>query len=257
MEKANRPLGWCSLFECKKLYDNGLNPNTADMCWGIDGESECYNCNPYPMPWKDYTARDFYLPCWSLGALLYWLKKLNTNKFEHKVDYRFNRVSYVAVDDEVVEDMLFYTDGENLVDACVQMLLWHLKEGHIVKPKWLYRLEFKDDSCGLWYNGKGGWCFEQGIGDIPDCKTKTLPMDYDWRYKQDNRDWFSSCSHKEDLMHWYSIEDAKELISRGFVFTRYLATEYHEYENETVFIKETSLKREEINIFDLFNEETR
>ena len=99
-------------------------------------------------------------------------------------------------------------------------------------PKWLFRLEFKDSSCGLWYDGTGKWCFESGIGSISGCKTKTLPMDYDARYKQDGRDWFSSCSRKEDLMHWYSLEDAKELISKGFVFTRYLATEYHEYDQQ-------------------------
>lgn len=122
-------------------------------------------------------------------------------------------------------------------------------------PKWLYRLEFKDDSCGLWYNGKGKWCFEEGIGSLGDeCKTKTLPMDYDPRYKQDGRDWFSSCSKKEDLTHWYSLEDAKKLLANGFVFTRYLATEYHEYDLQTVFIKDTALKREEIDIFELFKE---
>lgn len=125
-------------------------------------------------------------------------------------------------------------------------------------PKWVYRLEFKDDSCGLWYNGKGGWCFEEGIGSLSDeCKTKTLPMDYDWRYKQDGRDWFSACSRREDLMHWYSLEDAKTLIDKGFVFTRYLATEYHEYDLETVFIKETALKREEIDIFELFGDDEK
>ena len=122
-------------------------------------------------------------------------------------------------------------------------------------PKWLFRLEFKDSSCGLWYDGTGKWCFESGIGSIGGCKTKTLPMDYDARYKQDGRDWFSSCSRKEDLMHWYSLEDAKELISKGFVFTRYLATEYHEYDQQTVFIKESALCREEIDIFELFEQQ--
>lgn len=120
--------------------------------------------------------------------------------------------------------------------------------------KWLYRLEFKDASCGLWYNGNGGWCFEEGIGSLSDdCKTKTLPMDYDWRYQQRGKQWFSSCTNKEDLMHWYSMEDAKSLMEKGFVFTRYLATDYIEYELETVFLKETSLKREEIDIAALFS----
>ena len=122
-----------------------------------------------------------------------------------------------------------------------------------MKPKWLYRLEYQDSSCGLWYDGNGKWCFENGIGSLnDDCKTKTLPMDYDERYQQEGRNWFSSCSNKEDLLHWYSLEDAKELLSKGFVFTRYLATEYHEYPQETVFIKDTAIKREVIDLFDLF-----
>ncbi len=124
-----------------------------------------------------------------------------------------------------------------------------------MNPKWLYRLEYKDETNGLWYNGNGKWCFNEGIGQLDDtCQTKTLPMDYDWRYKQDGKDWFSSCSNKEDLLHWYSLEDAQKLIDNGFVFTRYLAIDYHEYENETVFLKETSLSREVINIIDLFND---
>ena len=41
---------------------------------------------------------------------------------------------------------------------------------------------------------------------------------------------------------------------KGFVFTRYMATEYEEYDLETCFIKETCLKREVIDIEDLFKE---
>lgn len=121
-------------------------------------------------------------------------------------------------------------------------------------PKWLYRLESKTPENGLWYNATGDLVW--GIGALPKCQTKDLPMGYDPRYKQDGRDWFSSCSRKEDLLHWFSKQDAIDLIATGFVFTRYLATEYVEYEQETVFIKETCLKREEINIEDLFKEET-
>lgn len=116
--------------------------------------------------------------------------------------------------------------------------------------KWLYRLESKNDTNGLWYNAKGQYCF--GIGALLNCKTKDLPMGYDERYQKDGRQWFSSCSRKEDLMHWYSLQDAIDLINHGFVFTRYLATEYVEYEMETTFIKETYLAREEIDIKELF-----
>lgn len=118
-------------------------------------------------------------------------------------------------------------------------------------PKWVYRLESKNPKNGLWYDSSGRFCF--GIGKLKDCKTKNLPMEYDKRYHVHGLNWFSSCSKKEDLMHWYSLENALELIKRDFVFTRYLVQDYIEYELETVFLKETALKREEINIEELFD----
>ena len=121
-----------------------------------------------------------------------------------------------------------------------------------MKPaKWLYRLESKSAENGLWYNAKCELVW--GIGKLPTCQTKWLPMDYDERYNKDGRLWHSSCSRKEDLTHWYSFQDALDLIDNGFVFTRYLATEYEEYELETTFIKDTCLAREELDIRDVFN----
>ena len=118
------------------------------------------------------------------------------------------------------------------------------------EPKWLYRLESRDPNNGLWYNAKDEKTW--GIGVIGG-KTKNLPMEYDERYHVDGRNWFSSCSDKRDLTHWYSLEDALELIyNHNFVFTKYLATEYIEYEKETVFIKETALERQEIDIKEIF-----
>ena len=87
---------------------------------------------------------------------------------------------------------------------------------------------------------------------MPNCKTKELPMGYDERYHKDGKNWFSSCSRKEDLSHWYSLEDALELLKSGFVFTRYLAVDYVEYELETTFLKDTALKREVLNIEDIW-----
>ena len=122
-------------------------------------------------------------------------------------------------------------------------------------PKWLYRLESTDKDNGLWYNSKGEFCFEKGIGSLDDsCKTKSLPMGYDERYRQDGKMWFSSCSNQEDLTHWYSKKDAEELVSKGFVFTKYLAVDYVEYEMETVFLKETALERVELDFNDFFKQ---
>ena len=120
------------------------------------------------------------------------------------------------------------------------------------EAKWLYRLEAVDPKNGLWYNEKCDLVW--GIGKLPECKTKDLPMDYDERYHKDGKNWHSSCSRKEDLSHWYSLQDALDLIANGFVFTRYLATEYVEYEQETTFIKETALAREVLDITDIWED---
>lgn len=117
--------------------------------------------------------------------------------------------------------------------------------------KWLYRLEATDINNGLWYNIRNEY-----VWGCKNCKgeAKNLPMGYDARYHIDGKNWFSSCSNKEDLLHWYSKEDAKFLLDNGFVFTKYLAQDYHEFELETVFLKETCLAREVISFEELFEQ---
>ena len=113
-------------------------------------------------------------------------------------------------------------------------------KGILMKEKWLYRLESKDPSNGLWYNINNEY-----VWGCKDCsgEAKNLPMGYDERYHVNGKNWFSSCSTKEDLLHWYSLEDANYLIEHGFVFTRYLAVDYIEYPTkETVFFKRNCIK---------------
>jgi hypothetical protein len=112
-------------------------------------------------------------------------------------------------------------------------------------PKWLYRLESTDPKNGLWYNSYGEYAF--AIGGLPNCRTKNLPMGYDERYQKNGRNWYSSCTNPKDLAHWFSLEDALELMRKGFRFMKYLATEYTEYPMETVFIKDSCLASEEVD----------
>lgn len=144
-------------------------------------------------------------------------------------------------------EVVLHSDNDN-----VESLLGkdHMQAYSYPAPKWVYRLEARSDKYGLWYNSYNEYVW--GIGEIGNCRTKDLPMGYDERYHKNGRDWYSSCSRREDLSHWYSLEDALELLENGFVFTRYLATEYVEYENETTFIKETSLLREELDIKEIW-----
>ena len=122
-----------------------------------------------------------------------------------------------------------------------------------MEAKWLWRLESTTPNKGLWYDSNCNYVWT--IGELPNCETKNLPMDWDERYHKDGKLWFSSCSNKEDLLHWYSLEDANALLEKGFVFTRYLATDYVEYDLETTFLKETALAREELDINSLFQKE--
>lgn len=117
-------------------------------------------------------------------------------------------------------------------------------------PKWVYRLESISPDNGLWYSSTGDFVF--GVAQAPNCSSKDLPMDFDERYKQDGKDWFSSCSKVEDLTHWYSVDNARWLVNNGFVFTKYLAQDYVEYELETVFLKETTLARVELSVDEVF-----
>ena len=125
-----------------------------------------------------------------------------------------------------------------------------LREQKLKHAKWLYRLESKSVKNGLWYNSANQ--FVWGIGSLDNCKTKYLPMNYDKRYHKNGKNWYSSCSNKKDLSHWYSLEDAKNLIANGFVFTKDLAVDYVEYDMETTFLKETALARVELNIEDIW-----
>lgn len=120
-----------------------------------------------------------------------------------------------------------------------------------MRPKWIYRLESTNPNKGLWYNSKGE--FVLTLDDIDNCTTKHIPMDYDPRYKQGGKNWFSACSNIEDLTHWYSVQNAKDLVKLGFRLSKYLAVDYVEYDKETVFLKETCLDRVTLSIDSTFD----
>jgi len=122
------------------------------------------------------------------------------------------------------------------------------------EPKWLYRLESTDENQGLWYNSRGE--FFLTLAELENCESWKMPMDYDWRYKQDGKDWFSSCTNTEDLTYWYSVQNAIDLIERGFRFYKYLATDYIEYDKETMFLKETCLDRVTLTVEEVFGVKT-
>lgn len=98
--------------EQSKVLAGILQPESADYCWGIDNETLHYNSSPYPCAWKDYTCKEYYIPCWSLAALFEVTSKaIVMNKMEGNGKYIFSS-SYMGT----------YTTAQNPVDACVAMI---------------------------------------------------------------------------------------------------------------------------------------
>lgn len=60
---------YSDLQQSKKLAEI-LPLESADMCYGINDGTLKYNDLPWLIPYHKYTAKEFYVPCWSLASLL-------------------------------------------------------------------------------------------------------------------------------------------------------------------------------------------
>ena len=117
--------------EQSKILSKILHKETADFCWGFDQE-KCndneyvYNHTPYPLPWKDYTARDFYLPCWSLAALLEQLDEtVTTDDGDFDLHILVENGGYYVQYDDNYEGETLVESGfqEYLIDAVFEVIV--------------------------------------------------------------------------------------------------------------------------------------
>ena len=119
--------------EQSKILSGILHKGTADFCWGLDeGHLENglrvyeYNAVPYPLPWKDYTAKDDYLPCWSLAALLDQMdESITTDDGEYNLHiFSENGGYYVQYDDNYEGEILVESGfQERLIDAVFDVII--------------------------------------------------------------------------------------------------------------------------------------
>lgn len=120
---------YTDITQSKKLAEI-LPPESADMCWGINDNTLMHNQYPYLMPYIQYSAKEFYLPCWSLAALLDQLEDVvvDENGYEYQLQIIKEDVQYYLVY-EGVDDFASYDTPlfDDLVDACVEMIV-KLKE---------------------------------------------------------------------------------------------------------------------------------
>ena len=98
--------------EKSKILAKILPLESADYCWGVDVETLHYNSSPYPCAWKDYTCKEYYIPCWSLAALLGILPNYQLQTQDDGIGVlcsckgKFNIVT-----------------ADNPIDACYEMIL--------------------------------------------------------------------------------------------------------------------------------------
>ena len=124
---------YTDLEQSKKLAEI-LPPESADMCWGICDETLKWKTFPYLMPWRDYTAKERYLPCWSLAALLDQLEDVicDENGYTYQLQIIKEGVQYYLIY-EGVDDFASYDTPlfDDLIDACVEMIIT-LKEKDLI-----------------------------------------------------------------------------------------------------------------------------
>jgi len=104
--------------EQSKVLSKILPLESADYCWGIDAETLHYNNSPYPCAWKDYTCKEYYIPCWSLAALLSVLPVtailLKDGNISNTGDIKYNCQSSM---------INIHKWFDNSIDACYEMIL--------------------------------------------------------------------------------------------------------------------------------------
>ena len=124
---------YTNIEESKKLAEI-LPLESADMCWGICDETLKWKTFPYLMPWRDYTAKEHYLPCWSLAALLDQLEDVicDENGYTYQLQIVKEGVQYYLIY-EGVDDFASYDTSlfDDLIDACVEMIVT-LKEKDLI-----------------------------------------------------------------------------------------------------------------------------
>lgn len=137
----NRPLGWTTLDEAKKLVEAGLDTNTADMGYELETQSpratsftqlEKYFKALYVSPIYEPMTKAY--PCWSLGALIGILPyKIKYEQDTYRVLGTKNHVSYPRL--TTLWPELYSKDGNNTIECVVNMIIILLEDGYIKKTE--------------------------------------------------------------------------------------------------------------------------
>lgn len=119
--KSKDMKAYTNLEQSKKLAEI-LPLESADMCWGIDDDTMQYDDKPYLNPYKDYTAKEYYIPCWSLAALLEVLPRSLDDRYNFELGNPLGNSDWyiIYVDtNHLIKNAVVH---DNLIDAAVEMI---------------------------------------------------------------------------------------------------------------------------------------
>ena len=139
-----------------------------------------------------------------------------------------------------------------LLEKYLPVELWGDLNGYAVildgikmLPKiWVYRFEHTDPTKGIWYNVNGNFCCTH-----PVLKKLDMPYEpdvYQGIYK-------SSCKNAADMVYWVPREVAEDMLSQGYIATKYLTDDYFERDHgEICFNKTNYIKKEIVTLDEIY-----
>lgn len=114
------------------------------------------------------------------------------------------------------------------------------------ETKIVFRIEIPESRSGMWYDKNG--IFRKSIHILcPDGIAKDFPMPLNLGlHRKDGEIWNSAGSSIEQMNHWFTPSDAKNLMNKGFKLFEFETTMYQELENEILFCRKGIITQKEI-----------
>lgn len=110
----------------------------------------------------------------------------------------------------------------------------------------IYRIETPGSKHGMWYNEHG--IFQKSIDILcPNGIAKDFPMPLNLElHRKDGEIWNSGMRSIEQSRHWFTTDDVKNLMNKGFKLFQFEVIMFQDLENETLFCRRGIIGQKEI-----------
>lgn len=115
-----------------------------------------------------------------------------------------------------------------------------------IELKIIYRIEIPESKHGMWYDENG--IFQKTIDILcPNgiAKDFRMPLNLD-NHRKDGEIWNSAGDSIEQMNHWFTAEDAKSLMNKGFKLFQFEVNMFQRLENEILFCRKGIISQKEI-----------